>query len=103
MCFYHYVEEDPAPPPEAGIAAAIDPASFTSTPIIIHRAQRQTMRQPRETARLSASLYAGTMSDHGGTLIDILHTGRVHMAARTPWTDRTPGVDNTGIPGAVPT
>lgn len=89
------VAPHPAPPPEAGIAAGTDPASFTSTPIIIHRAQRQTMRQPRETAQLSASLYAGTMSDHGGTLIEILHTGRVHMAARTPWTNRAPGVDDT--------
>ena len=35
------------------------------------------------------------MSDHGGTLIEILHTGRVHMAARTPWTNRAPGVDDT--------
>lgn len=75
------VAPHPAPPPEAGIAAGTDPASFTSTPIIIHRAQRQTMRQPRETAQLSASLYAGTMSDHGGTLIEILHTGRAYGGA----------------------
>ena len=85
----------PVPPSEAGIAAPIDPASFTSTPIIIHRAEQQTMRQPRETAQLFATLYAGTMSDHGGTLINILQTGNLHKAARTPWADRAPGVDDT--------
>ena len=91
----HGVAPNPAPSPDAGIAAAIDPASFTSTIIIIHRAQRQRMRQPRETAQLFAGLFAGTMSDHAGALIDILHTGRVHLAARTPWTDRAPDVDDT--------
>ena len=76
-------------------AAAINPASFASTPIIIHRAHRQPLRQPRETVQLSAGLYAGTMSDYGSTLLDIRHTGSVHMPARTPWTNRVPGIDDT--------